>query len=660
MSKTGLPQLGLAFLAGSLIALSALAEEGRSTYVEDIHFVGNDILSNGDLADAMRTQKRGLLQLTHPEFNPEWLRSDLARLEALYHRFGFYEVRVWTDPETDLVLHPVGEKLNAVAISIHVEEGRRRHLRRKIILPPLGDLGRGLSKKLNLKLGDPFNPRSVDGEGRRIVRFLQSQGYFAAELSSRINLIEAPSYAATDSVDLIFEIRPGPRGILREIQMTGSSLPEDFLLKEMRVSPGEVLMLEDLLTSEQNLLDTGMFRSVLYRIESLGPESSNREGLRLTWNLRERNRGVLELGAGYGSQNGYRVLGGWTHRNFGYPGGRLSFESLLNLKKDSHDNFGPSFERQVLEYQVRNVIRSGNHLGIDLFREKDYEQLSGLYSLETLAFRITLFRRLSTDLIMRLREQQDVGTQKTLVDETEEGDPRYLTRSFAVLLERDRRDNYLHPRKGDQVLTSYEVAGGVQGGDHHFQKLKLSGRWYDGWQSGVLASRLSLSWVEAFGKSIGGELTGVPEDGVPYDERFYCGGSSTVRGYESSSLGPRRDPNLPPGEGNAQGGRFMLVGNVEWRRSLAGILPFRWTSGLGASLFLDAGNTWLDPSEIAVDRLLPWQGESNDDLRLFWGTGLGIHYVTPVTVLRLDLGFPLSWVEERNGAIWHLSLGHSF
>ena len=659
MSKTGLAILRLVLGAGLLILLSARAEEGRSTYVEKVRFEGNEQISGDDLREVMRTRERGLFQLTHPDFNPEYLRSDLARLEAFYHRAGFYEVRVWSDSERDLSLRPVGETRNAVDILIHVEEGRRRHLRRRIFLPPLGELGKGLSEHLKLEPGDPFNPRAVDSEGTRIVRFMQSRGYFAAQLSSRVERVEAPSYAATDSVDLIFELRPGPRGFLREIRLDGTSLPEDFLLQEMRVKMGEVLLLEDLLSSEQNLLDTGLFRSALYRIESLGPEGNGREGLRLVWSLRERDRGALEFGAGYGSQDGYRLLGGWTHRNFGYPGGRLSFETLHNLKVDSKGDFGPSFERQVLEYQVRNVIRAGNHLGIDLFREKDYEQLSGLYSLETLAFRITLFRRIGPNMVLRLREQQDVGTQ-TLLESTGEGDPRYLTRSFATLLERDRRDHYLHPRRGDQVLASYEIAGGWQGGDHHFQKIKVSGRWYDGWRKGVLASRLSLSWVEAFGDSQGGDLTGVPEDGVPYDERFYCGGSHTVRGYENSSLGPRVDPNEPPGEGNAQGGRFMLVGNLEWRRSLAGLMPFRWSQGLGASLFLDAGNSWLSPREIAIDRLLPWDGDTDDNLRLFWGTGFGIHYVTPVTVLRLDLGFPISWVEDRGGAIWHLSLGHSF
>ncbi len=659
MSKTGLPILRLALVVSLVIFLSASAEEGRSTYVETVQFEGNTTLSDDELREVMRTRERGLLQLTHPNFNPEYMRSDLARLEALYHRAGFYEARVWSDPESDISLWPVGDTRNAVELTIHIEEGRRRHLRRRIFQPPLGALGEGLAPRLKLKPGEPFNPRAVDSEGSRILRFLQSSGYFAAEISTRMELLDAPSYASTDSVDLIFQLRPGPQGILREININGSTLPEDFLLQEMRVKIGEVLLLEKILSSEQNLLDTGLFRSAIYRIESMGPEANGTEGLRLVWSLRERDRGAVEFGAGYGSQDGYRLLGGWTHRNFGYPGGRISFETLHNLKEDSKNVFGPSFERQVLEYQVRNVIRPGNHLGIDLFREKDYEQLSGLYSLESVAFRITLFRRLSPNVVLRLREQQRVGTQ-TLLESTDEGDPRYLTRSFATLIERDRRDHYLHPKRGDQILASYEIAGGWQGGDHHFQKIKLSGRWYDGWRSGVLASRLSLSWVGAYGKSQDVELTGVPEDGIPYEERFYCGGSHTVRGYENSSLGPRRDPDLDPGEGNAQGGRFMFVGNLEWRRSLAALMPFRWSKGLGASIFLDAGNSWLSPKEIAIDRLLPWDGDSDDNLRLFWGTGFGIHYITPVTVLRLDLGFPASWVEDRGGIVWHLSLGHSF
>ena len=106
LSKAGLP-----LLLAAVLCLPAAADEGRSAYVEEIRFEGNATLPSDELRELMRTRARGWLQLTHPPYNPEWLRSDLARLAAHYHRAGFYEVRLWSHPEEDVSLRPVGSKL---------------------------------------------------------------------------------------------------------------------------------------------------------------------------------------------------------------------------------------------------------------------------------------------------------------------------------------------------------------------------------------------------------------------------------------------------------------------------------------------------------------------------------------------------------------------
>jgi outer membrane translocation and assembly module TamA len=63
-------------------------------------------------------------------------------------------------------------------------------------------------------------------------------------------------------------------------------------------------------------------------------------------------------------------------------------------------------------------------------------------------------------------------------------------------------------------------------------------------------------------------------------------------------------------------------------------------------VFLDAGNVWLDPTQLKLDK---------DFLR--YGLGAGLHYPTPIGDVAVDYGFNLNrrpW--EDHGAV-HFSIG---
>ena len=121
---------------------------------------------------------------------------------------------------------------------------------------------------------------------------------------------------------------------------------------------------------------------------------------------------------------------------------------------------------------------------------------------------------------------------------------------------------------------------------------------------------------------------------VPDFQRFYAGGSNSVRGWGLNQLGPRDSV------GNLTGGRSLLEGSVELR--------LRAFADLGAAFFLDAGNVGTRHGAFAPS-----------DLR--WSTGAGLRYLTPVGPLRIDLAYRMSedpWVRGR----WRLyfSLGQAF
>ena len=656
----------LALLVSLAAAGPARGDTGESLpYVAGIDIEGNETFSDGDLKALMRTREPRLLQfLGRPRYLRDWLRSDLATLAAHYHRHGFYDVRVRSLSEADVVYD---ERSHSVRIRIRVEEGKRRFLRRIVFEPPLGERERRLRRRLGLKPGDPFDPESPGQAAYRILRALQDEGRFSAQVRHASRILETPAHAATDSLDLVLQVQLGPAARLGDVALRGHELREELIRRELVLRVGEPLRLGAIRESQQNLLDSGYFRAVDYRLEPMpdAAASAGEESLRLVWLFRERRMRAFEMGVGVGTVDGLRLLGGWSHRNLLDRGQRLALEGKLSLRNDRDGNFGLQYEREALEWRFLHVVRLRAHLSLTLFREKDYEQETRLTSLETRAIRLSAARRLSRSTVLKVREQFDFLYQRTLSAEAAIPEPKYLTRSLTFILDRDTRDHFFHPTRGGQGLLSYEWAGGLQGGDHDFHRLQCNLTHHQRSGEGVLASRLFVGYVGAYGASAVDPKPGVPDDGVPFEERFYCGGAASVRGYEENSLGPRLDPEsgqqapdlpgqtLPP---YALGGRAMLVANLEYR------FPMRvfGSRNLRGVFFMDGGGTWLDWRDISGDRAFPWQhGDRTDTRRVFYGVGAGLRYLTPLTVIRVDYGVPLQAMEESGGR-WHLSLGHAF
>jgi translocation and assembly module TamA len=115
-------------------------------------------------------------------------------------------------------------------------------------------------------------------------------------------------------------------------------------------------------------------------------------------------------------------------------------------------------------------------------------------------------------------------------------------------------------------------------------------------------------------RALAGLAGGASQFSLPPDQRFYAGGSGTIRGYRYQSVGPPF-----PRDGNPIGGTAINAGTIEFRQRVGPVLGF--------ATFVDAGNVSrnLDPL--------------NGALKV--GVGAGVRYYTALGPLRVDLAFPL-------------------
>ncbi|MGH7034633.1 MAG: autotransporter assembly complex protein TamA, partial [Stellaceae bacterium] len=133
-------------------------------------------------------------------------------------------------------------------------------------------------------------------------------------------------------------------------------------------------------------------------------------------------------------------------------------------------------------------------------------------------------------------------------------------------------------------------------------------------------------------RALAGSVLGATQFQLPPDQRFYAGGSATVRGFKYQSVGP----GFP--DGKPAGGTAIDAGTIEFRQRLVG--------NFGAAVFVDAGQVSTDT--------VPFTGA----LRI--GTGLGVRYYTSIGPIRLDIAVPVNRPARGDSFELYIGLGQAF
>ncbi len=128
-------------------------------------------------------------------------------------------------------------------------------------------------------------------------------------------------------------------------------------------------------------------------------------------------------------------------------------------------------------------------------------------------------------------------------------------------------------------------------------------------------------------RALVGSVQGASTFELPPEQRFYAGGSATIRGYAYQSVGPQF------ADGNPEGGTAIDAGTIEYRQRFGG--------SFGTALFVDAGQVNSSPS--------PFEGS------LKVGVGVGLRYYTAIGPIRVDFAVPL--VKEANSGNFQIYIG---
>ncbi len=641
---------------GSLAPAATAAQEAQfEPRIQGIEFVGNEAFNDGTLRGQM------LLELpstrhplrTRPRYQSNVFPKELRRIEAFYRRQGFGGATAWLDSlvPAPRYTHSRGsrtrESADRVRLRVRVREGPRTFLREIRYTPQQVFSLEELRRATPIQPGRPF-PFSAAQRGRftRALRIaFLARGHLAAAVQDSVVL----SSDSTEAV-LVFKLEPGPRFRVRAVTITGLAQVDTHLVRrELTVAPDQVYSYTRLQESEQKLYGTSLFRRVSLREENI---DVTRQTVDIAVRITERKMKFIEGAVGFARREDYeaRVTGRWGHRNVGNVGhaleGRGTFAYNIEQRRDNF--YLDARVQHVIPHWFATDTRLEPQLAWSLDRRIEDAQLRRWRADIQAIRRGGRFTRVSAGLFVSRTDTE----LEAIKDDARE------TRGVTGAIRRNSSDNIFDPRRGDVRSLGAQRAG--FGGDNHFTRLTASWARYVPLKKTVLALGTRAGWVEAFGASreVGDEI-GIR--GVPFEFLFQGGGNTTVRGFESNSLGAPVTATIigdDPREStvtttDAVAGTVLLIANVELRFPMPVLSRFNF----GGVVFADAGNVWTDVDEMshAAFGLRFDEPYRRPDMR--YSCGFGLRYRTPFGPIRADLAVPIKGTGRRR---YHFGIGHTF
>ncbi len=465
--------------------------------------------------------------------------------------------------------------------------------------------------ELGLEAGKEAVSRTILSAEERLLQAAKKQGFAFAKLAKRQVVVDHDQ----QTVDVTLRIEIGTRVILGAMTLQGhAGISSDYLYKRIPwatpSAPTTPLLYhpQRIEEAQRALLATGLFNGVKLHIAPLADASGSHP---VTAELSQRKHRSISSGIGYSTGTGARIAANWENRNLFDAGELLQVKGQAAL--DQYRLEGTFTKPDFLQLQQKLLLSA-------VLEKEDTEAFfKDSFGLEAgLSYPLAPQVDLSYGVGYRLADEKDrSGSQQEQL---------FGLFSTPVKLIWDRRDNLLDPTQG--WYMNLQGAGIVDTLGTGVWFGKLSGQYR------AYYPLLSSPKVVLAGRVGAGTLSGSGRESVPADERFFVGGSGSLRGYGFQMAG-EVDRNKKP-----LGGRSMMEFSTESRLQV--------TDSVGLVAFLDGGRAFVGNSPSIDETLL-------------LGAGGGVRYKTPIGPLRLDIGLPL---QRRPGVDdpyqLYVSIGQAF
>ena len=574
------------------VGISIAVTEGPVAKIRGINIVGAQAFTESELLGLFVLRTPGWLTwyTQADRYSRERLGADLETLRSFYLNRGYLDFAL---ESTQVAITP---DRRDIYITINISEGETYTVSEVSLAGQLLLPREELETLIQLKRGDVFSREKLAASTKAISDRLGNEGYAFANANAIPNIDKEKRSVAFSIV-----IDPGRRVYVRRIDVAGNAKTRDEVVRrEMRQLEGAYYDASKIQLSRRRIDRTAFFSEVT--VETLPVEASP-DQVDVLYTVKEKATGSLLLGVGFSSVERIALSASVSQANVFGTGKFLS----------ANINSGSVNQVYSLSYMDPYYTVDGVSRGFDIYRRvTDASSLdTGAYKTDSLGggirFGYPVSEQISVDFgasiesvdleifatspLAYIRFVRDFGTQ-------------YTYASGTAGWARDSRDSLITTTAGTYLRASGEIAGG----DLQYYRLGYQQQWY-------------YPLTRTFTLHLGGEIGyagGYGDQPLPFFKNYYAGGTGSVRGFRSFSLGPK-DEN-----GDATGGNRKLTGVAEFLFPMPGAEQDR---SLRLAAFLDAGQVYA--GNIVLGELR-------------YATGIALFWSSPLGPLRLSWAHPIN------------------
>ncbi len=538
--------------------------------------------------------------------------QDIPRLNTALQSFGYYKARIdiridnrpLDDPALpDLLAAAPAEPAQKVAVTVDL--GPRFHIGRVTLdgsVPP------DIAAKLGLQTGEPATATSVLAAQARLLGALRDAGYALA----KVDLPPATLHPQDNALDVTFQVATGSVLDIGPIRFTGlENTNEDFLRRRLLLQQGQQYSPQAIEQARADLAAIGVF-SVVRAEPADQPDVDGQ--LPVTFAVTERPLHAVDLGAAYSTDLGVNLTAGWHDRNLFGNAEQLNLTGAIQLGGSAVQKPGYLANAQFIK---PDFLTRDQALEFDLGAVK---QSLEAYDQRAVTEKALLSRKLPPHWTV------GIGVAGEQEEITQEGiSARYNLLGLPLTVKYDNSNSLLDPTSGIRAALLLTPTASFSNGTTFFSIAQLSASTYldlAGNGRSVVALR-----------GLVGQVFGVNNQfALPPDQRFYAGGSNTVRGYRYQSIGPQFSDNKPTG------GTAVSAATIEYRQ--------RILDHFGVVGFVDAGQVTASGAPFTSN----WRA----------GVGIGARYYSSFGPLRLDVAVPLNRLPGGDAFELYVGIGQAF
>jgi outer membrane protein insertion porin family len=613
--------------------------EGDQVAIAQVNFDGATVFTQRELRwKVKRTGEHwlGSMLTKNDRFSWAGFESDMYTLRQAYFSLGYLDFN-WGEPEISVYDVDQGifrGEAQQLFVTIPMSEGTQYTLGEIKFEGNEAIPDALLESLVPLSPGDVFNVELVLEAQKAMESIYMNRGYL------QVLVAPAPSQNPDTGVaDLTYRIWENDLYYVRRIDFEGNTNTRDYVIRR------------NLTLNETDRWSQGRFQQSLYKIYQLGyfdniePELSlvdpdtgevkvfdleenrnvvepkltepdtepGRGEVDVTLKLNEVGRNQISFGGGVSALDGAFVQFGYTTRNLFGRGQTVSFSG----------QFGGRRTNARISFMQPFLFNRPLRFGFDLFKDDlDYFdfQRKGTGISTRLGFALgraemtTAFFEYNYEFISvgDISSSLLFGRPISSLSPYYFGQGEYKTSSVRPYIISNTINNPFNASRGRRLLGSFEIAGGPLGGTLDYWKATGTATWYiptvirgqgvSANVSQIFAFNVEMRWAGTYGDL----------DTLPIFERFFLGGSNSIRGTRLRAVGPVDE------FGNILGGDRALQYNIEY--------IFQIASPIRIAIFHDAGQAWAPDDGLDLEDLRKTAGVEfrvfmpmfNVPFRFFW------------------------------------------